>query len=263
MAGVTGADRELDPSHGRGGLLRAAPTMWGVERRRILIIDDERELRTMLSSYLQAEGFETLEAANGQQGLESAKKTEPDLVILDVGLPGIDGFEVLRRLRQRSDVPVIMLTARAEEMDRVVGLTVGADDYVTKPFSPREISARITAILRRSSIAMRSGEEEEQVLRFEGLIIDSAKREVVVDGQPVEMSTLEFDLLAALAASPGRVFSREQLMEKVWGWDYFGVDRVVDVHVVNIRKALGDNAAHPRFVGTVRGVGYKFVGTPL
>jgi DNA-binding response OmpR family regulator len=237
--------------------------MWGVERRRILIIDDERELRTMLSSYLQAEGFETLEAANGQQGLESAKKTEPDLVILDVGLPGIDGFEVLRRLRQRSDVPVIMLTARAEEMDRVVGLTVGADDYVTKPFSPREISARITAILRRSSIAMRSGEEEEQVLRFEGLIIDSAKREVVVDGQPVEMSTLEFDLLAALAASPGRVFSREQLMEKVWGWDYFGVDRVVDVHVVNIRKALGDNAAHPRFVGTVRGVGYKFVGTPL
>lgn len=243
--------------------MRAAPTMWGMERRRVLIIDDERELRTMLSSYLQAEGFETLEAPDGLLGLESAAKTEPDLIILDVGLPGIDGFEVLRRLRQRSDVPVIMLTARAEEMDRVVGLTVGADDYVTKPFSPREVSARITAILRRSSIAMRSGEEEEQVLRFEGLIIDSAKREVVVDGQPVEMSTLEFDLLAALAASPGRVFSREQLMEKVWGWDYFGVDRVVDVHVVNIRKALGDDAAHPRFVGTVRGVGYKFVGTPL
>ncbi|MDF1596339.1 MAG: response regulator transcription factor [Acidimicrobiia bacterium] len=234
-----------------------------MERRRVLIIDDERELRTMLSSYLQAEGFETLEAADGQQGLESATKTEPDLIVLDVGLPGIDGFEVLRRLRQRSDVPVIMLTARAEEMDRVVGLTVGADDYVTKPFSPREVSARITAILRRSSMAMRSLDDAEPVLRFEGLTIDPARREVVRDGIPVEISTLEFDLLAALATSPGRVFSREQLMEKVWGWDYFGVDRVVDVHVVNIRKALGDDPAHPRFVGTVRGVGYKFVGDRL
>ncbi|MGZ5384416.1 MAG: response regulator transcription factor [Acidimicrobiia bacterium] len=229
-----------------------------MERRLVLIIDDERELRTMLSSYLKKEGFETLEAADGPQGLESAAKGEPDLIILDVGLPGIDGFEVLRRLRQRSDVPVIMLTARSEEMDRVVGLTVGADDYVTKPFSPREVSARITAILRRSSMATRSGEDEEQALRFEGLIIDSAKREVVCDGKPVEVSTLEFDLLVALASSPGRVFSRQQLMEKVWGWDYFGVDRVVDVHMVNIRKALGDDPAHPRFIGTVRGVGYKF-----
>jgi DNA-binding response OmpR family regulator len=159
-------------------------------------------------------------------------------------------------------VPVIMLTARSEEMDRVVGLTVGADDYVTKPFSPREVSARITAILRRSSMATRSG-EEEQALRFEGLIIDPAKREVVCNGQPVEVSTLEFDLLVALASSPGRVFSRQQLMEKVWGWDYFGVDRVVDVHMVNIRKALGDDPAHPRFIGTVRGVGYKFIGDRL
>jgi DNA-binding response OmpR family regulator len=237
--------------------------MWDMARRLVLIIDDERELRTMLSSYLKKEGFETLEAADGPQGLESATKAEPDLIILDVGLPGIDGFEVLRRLRQRSDVPVIMLTARSEEMDRVVGLTVGADDYVTKPFSPREVSARITAILRRSSMATRSGEDEEQALRFEGLIIDSAKREVVCDGQPVEVSTLEFDLLVALASSPGRVFSRQQLMEKVWGWDYFGVDRVVDVHMVNIRKALGDDPAHPRFIGTVRGVGYKFIGQML
>jgi DNA-binding response OmpR family regulator len=237
--------------------------MWDMARRLVLIIDDERELRTMLSSYLKKEGFETLEAADGPQGLESATKAEPDLIILDVGLPGIDGFEVLRRLRQRSDVPVIMLTARSEEMDRVVGLTVGADDYVTKPFSPREVSARITAILRRSSMATRSGEDEEQALRFEGLIIDSAKREVVCDGQPVEVSTLEFDLLVALASSPGRVFSRQQLMEKVWGWDYFGVDRVVDVHMVNIRKALGDDPAHPRFIGTVRGVGYKFIGEVL
>lgn len=225
----------------------------------MLIIDDERELRTMLSSYLEAEGFEVLEAADGRQGLEVMAKTGPDLVILDVGLPGIDGFEVLSTLRKGSDVPVIMLTARAEEVDRVVGLTVGADDYVTKPFSPRELSARIAAILRRSTMVMRSS-EDEQVLRFENLTIDQARREVTRDGQTVEMSTLEFDLLAALAVSPGRVFSRQQLMEKVWGWDYFGVDRVVDVHVANIRKALGDDPAHPRFIGTVRGVGYKFVG---
>ncbi len=233
--------------------------MMRMDRRRVLIIDDERELRTMLSSYLRAEGFEILEAVDGDQGLESVTKAEPDVVILDVGLPGIDGFEVLRRLRQRSDVPVIMLTARTEEVDRVVGLTVGADDYVTKPFSPRELSARITAVLRRSAMAMRSLDDDE-VLRFDGLTIDPARREVVCDGLSVEMTTLEFDLLVALAGSPGRVFSREQLMEKVWGWDYFGVDRVVDVHVVSIRKALGDDPAQPRFIGTVRGVGYKFVG---
>jgi DNA-binding response OmpR family regulator len=237
--------------------------MEAMERRKVLIIDDERELRTMLSGYLEAEGFETFQAADGDQGLASIAKAEPDLVILDVGLPGFDGFEVLRRLRQRSDVPVILLTARAEEVDRVVGLTVGADDYVTKPFSPRELSARITAILRRSAVAMRPSDGDEQVLRFDGLTIDPAKRELVCDGKPVEISTLEFDLLAALAASPGRVFTREQLMESVWGWDYFGVDRVVDVHVVSIRKALGDDPAHPRFIGTVRGVGYKFVGTRL
>ena len=234
-----------------------------MERRRILIIDDERELRTMLSAYLEAEGFETFEATDGAQGLESMTEAEPDLVILDVGLPGIDGFEVLRQLRQRSDVPVIMLTARAEEVDRVVGLTVGADDYVTKPFSPLELSARITAILRRSTLATRNSESDDEVLRFDGLTIDPAKRELVCDGQSVDISTLEFDLLAALAASPGQVFTREQLMETVWGWDYFGVDRVVDVHVVSIRRALGDDPAHPRFVGTVRGVGYKFVGTRL
>lgn len=234
-----------------------------MERRRVLIIDDERELRTMLRSYLEAEGFQTSEAGDGEQGLDSIAKAEPDVVILDVGLPTLDGFEVLRRLRQRSDVPVIMLTARAEEVDRVVGLTVGADDYVIKPFSPRELSARITAILRRSTMALRPLEEEEQVLRFEGLTIDPVKREVECGGHPVEVSTLEFDLLVALAAAPGRVFTRQQLMEKVWGWDYFGVDRVVDVHVVNIRKALGDDPAHPRFIGTVRGVGYKFVGARL
>ncbi len=224
----------------------------------MLIVDDERDLRTMLASYLAAEGFEVSEAPDGQAALELYAKAKPDLIVLDVGLPGIDGFEVLRLLRKQSEVPVIMLTARAEEVDRVVGLTIGADDYVTKPFSPRELSARIVAVLRRAAMVP---ERDGEVLRFEGLTIDPARREVIRDGQLVELSTLEFDLLTAMAASPGRVYTRGQLMEKVWGWDYFGVDRVVDVHVANIRKALGDDAANPRFIGTVRGVGYKFLGT--
>ncbi len=227
--------------------------------RRVLIVDDERDLRAMLSSYLTADGFEVLEAGDGERGLESALTETPDLVVLDVGLPGIDGFEVLRRLRQSSEVPVIMLTARTEEVDRVVGLTVGADDYVTKPFSPRELVARIGAVLRR--VAAPAARNAGDVLTFEGLVIDGETREVRCDGRPVELSALEFDLLAALARSPRRVFTRTQLMEEVWGWDYVGVDRVVDVHISNLRKALDDETQNPRFIATVRGVGYKFIGT--
>ena len=225
--------------------------------RRILIADDEPDLRRMLTAYLKAEGFEPSVAADGPQALERMRTEAPDLVVLDVGMPGIDGFEVLQRIRADSDVPVIMLTARSEEVDRVVGLTVGADDYVTKPFSPRELAARIKAVLRRGR---RPGEEE--VLRFQGLSIDIARREVLRDGEPVSLTTLEFDLLAALASGPGRVFTRDQLLQRVWGFDYFGVDRVVDVHVANIRKALGDDAADPAIIGTVRGVGYRFLLSP-
>ena len=225
--------------------------------RRILIADDEPDLRRMLTAYLKAEGFEPSVAADGPQALERVRAEAPDLVVLDVGMPGIDGFEVLQRIRADSDVPVIMLTARSEEVDRVVGLTVGADDYVTKPFSPRELAARIKAVLRRGR---RPGEEE--VLRFPGLSIDIARREVLRDGEPASLTTLEFDLLAALASGPGRVFTRDQLLQRVWGFDYFGVDRVVDVHVANIRKALGDDAADPAIIGTVRGVGYRFLLSP-
>jgi DNA-binding response OmpR family regulator len=150
-----------------------------------------------------------------------------------------------------------MLTARSEETDRVVGLRVGADDYVVKPFSPRELIARIGAVLRRTQRG--DAGSGDQALNYEGLMIDVAGREVQVDGSAVELSALEFDLLAALASAPGRVFAREQLLQRVWGWDYFGVDRVVDVHVANLRKALGDDATAPRFVGTVRGIGYKFL----
>ena len=179
-------------------------------------------------------------AADGKQALERARADRPDLIVLDVGMPGIDGFEVLRRVRADSDVPVIMLTARSEEVDRVVGLTVGADDYVTKPFSPRELAARIKAVLRRGRRP-----SDDEVLRFPGISIDLGRREVLRDGQPVSLSTLEFDLLAALASAPRRVFTRDQLLQRVWGFDYFGVDRVVDVHIANIRKALGDDAADP------------------
>jgi DNA-binding response OmpR family regulator len=203
---------------------------------------------------LQAEGFETTVAIDGLQAVARARAESPDLIVLDVGMPGLDGFEVLRRIRAESDVPVIMLTARTEEVDRVVGLTVGADDYVTKPFSPRELSARIKAVLRRGRRP-----SEEEVLRFPGISIDLGRREVLRDGDPVSLSTLEFDLLAALASAPRRVFTRDQLLQRVWGFDYFGPDRVVDVHIANLRKALGDDANDPAIIGTVRGVGYRFL----
>lgn len=234
-------------------------TIAGMDTRRILVVDDEPELRKMLRGYLQAEGFEVAEASDGDQALTRLSSSPPDLIVLDVGLPGLDGFEVLRLIRSESDVPVIMLTARAEEIDRVVGLTVGADDYVTKPFSPRELVARINAVLRRSRLDRSSSDER---LEFEGLRIDLARREILQDGKSVKLSALEFDLLAALASAPGRVFTRAQLLERVWGWDYFGEDRVIDVHIGNLRKALDDDASNPTIIGTVRGVGYKFLGKP-
>ncbi|MBM3695535.1 MAG: response regulator transcription factor [Actinobacteria bacterium] len=226
--------------------------------RRILIVDDEPDLRAMLTAYLRAEGFETSVAADGGQALERVRVERPDLIVLDVGMPGIDGLEVLRRVRGESDVPVILLTARSEEVDRVIGLTVGADDYVTKPFSPRELAARIKAVLRRG---WRSGEED--VLRFNELTVDLARREVRRGPEAISLSTLQFDLLAALASAPRRVFTRDQLLQRVWGFDYFGVERVVDVHIASIRRALGDDAADPAIIGTVRGVGYRFIADPL
>ena len=227
--------------------------------RTILIADDETELREMLRAYLTAEGFTVLEAANGPDTIEIAQKESPDLVVLDVGMPGLDGFEVLQRIRSRSDVPVIMLTARSEETDRVIGLTAGADDYVTKPFSPRELSARIKAVLRRG----RREDPDEAPIEYPGLTIDVLSREITRGDRVVELTTLEFDLLVALASAPGRVFTRDQLLQNVWGWDHFGVDRVVDVHIGSIRKALGDDANDPTYIGTVRGVGYRFVARPL
>jgi DNA-binding response OmpR family regulator len=190
-----------------------------------------------------------------RRGFALVQRFGPDIVILDVMLPGIDGVEVLRRLRTTSGAYVIMLTARAEETDKLVGLAVGADDYVTKPFSPRELLARAKAMMRRS----RAEHNEADTLRADRIRIDRGRREVTRDGEMVELTTLEFDLLEMLAASPGRVFSRRQLLERIWGYEFFGDERVVDVHIGHLRRTLGDDASSPRIIGTVRGVGYKLI----
>lgn len=227
--------------------------------RRVLVVDDEAHIRTVLRGYLEADGFDVAEAADGEDALAALRDEPPDLVLLDVMLPGIDGLEVLRRLRTFSDAYVILVTARAEEVDKLVGLGVGADDYVTKPFSPREVTARVKAVLRRDRGVRTDGDAP---LRFEGLTINGVGREVEAYGAPVTLSSLEFDLLAALAAAPGRVFSRAQLLERVWGYDFYGDERVVDVHIRSLRAKLGDPAGDPHLIATVRGAGYKFVGNP-
>ena len=234
--------------------------MSAVRARRVLVVDDEEKIREIVRRYLEAEGFEVTEAADGESALTLARELLPDLVLLDVMMPGTDGIEVLRRLRTESDVHVILLTARTEEVDKLVGLSVGADDYVTKPFSPRELVARVKTVLRRGRSGSAGDRADE--LQFSGLRIDLARREVERAGRPVALTALEFDLLVALARAPGRVFTRRQLLEQVWGWDFYGDERVVDVHVRSIRRALGDRVDAPELIGTVRGVGYKFVGAP-
>ncbi len=223
---------------------------------RVLVVDDEPKIRALLRGYLDSEGFAVREAGTGEEALAAAEAWAPDVVVLDVRLPGIDGFEVLAELRRTSDAYVMMLTARAEELDTLLGLNLGADDYVTKPFSPREVTARVKTLLRRS----RRSDDLGDVVEVGELRIDRGRRTVDYRGGPVELSALELDLLAALASSPGRVFTRRQLLEKVWGWDFFGDERVVDVHIRNLRRALGDDASEPAVIATVRGVGYKLVG---
>ncbi|MEL6981614.1 MAG: response regulator transcription factor [Actinomycetota bacterium] len=225
---------------------------------RILVVDDEREIRHLVASYLIDDGFEVEELDNGRAAIERLERQPPpDLMILDVRMPGLDGIETLREIRRLSDVHVIMLTAAAEETDRLIGLSVGADDYVTKPFSPREVVARVKAVLRRTRTAAAPALVEPLV--YAGISIDVDRHMVSVDGETVDLSALQFALLRALAESPGRVFARHQLIERVWGRDFYGEERIVDVHVGNLRKALGDSAAEPRFIETVRGVGYRFV----
>ncbi len=223
----------------------------------VLVVDDEKNLAELVRDYLEREGYRVLIAEDGPTALEMARTFDPDLVVLDVMLPEIDGIEVCRRLRAFSDAYVLMLTARAEEIDRIVGLSVGADDYVAKPFSPRELVARVKAMLRRPRRAVAAATDEEPVRLFAGLAIDTSRHEVTKRGETLRLTAREFDLLAALASHPGRVFTRAQILERVWGDAYYD-DHVVDVHVGNLRKKIEDDPAQPVYVETVRGVGYRF-----
>ena len=226
---------------------------------KVLVVDDESKIRDVLRRYLIADGFEVAEAASGEEALQRVEALHPDAVVLDVRMPGKDGFEVLAELRRSSNTYVLMLTARAEEVDKLLGLSLGADDYVTKPFSPREVSARVKAMLRRSRTPDTASGD---VLELGSLRIDKGRRTVTRSGVQVDLTVIEFDLFSTLASAPGRVFTRRQLLERVWGWDFFGDERVVDVHIRNLRQALGDDAQSPTVIATVRGVGYKLVEHP-
>jgi DNA-binding response OmpR family regulator len=228
---------------------------------RALVVDDEVPLTRVLASYLEREHFQVTVAHTGVDALTLARETHPDLVVLDLALPGLDGLEVCRVLRTFSDAYVVMLTARDAELDTIVGLSVGADDYVTKPFSPRELMARIRAMLRRprGAAAPRSPavSTQTQLRVFGNLSIDVERREVLVDGEPVTLTRTEFDVLAELSSRPGVVFSRRQLLESVWSDTWTGDEHLVDVHVGNLRRKLGDSPGDARHVITVRGVGYR------
>jgi two-component system alkaline phosphatase synthesis response regulator PhoP len=223
---------------------------------RVLVVDDEANLVELVQGYLSREGYRVLTAGDGYTALDLARDERPDLIVLDLMLPGLDGLEVCRRLRQFSDAYVLMLTARAEEVDKVVGLSVGADDYLTKPFSPRELVARVKAMLRRPRSTASAEPEAPPPQHLGDLVIDRAGHEVLKRGVPLALTAREHALLATLAAHPGRVFTRAQLLERVWGSDFYD-DHVVEVHVGNLRRKLEDDPARPRWVQTVRGVGYR------
>jgi DNA-binding response OmpR family regulator len=222
-------------------------------RRRALVVDDEPPLVRLVTAYLEREGFDVASAGDGETALALAHSFGPDVVVLDLMLPGMDGVEVCRRLRSFSDAYIVMLTARAEEGDKIVGLSTGADDYVTKPFSPGELMARVRAMLRRPRASSPGAESRV----FGELEIAPQAREVRVAGVPVGLTPREFDLLDALSTRPNAAFSRAQLLEHVWGPSWYGDEHVVDVHIANLRRKLGDDPTDPRYVKTVRGVGYR------
>lgn len=226
----------------------------------ILVIDDEDSILNVVEAYLKSDGNTVHLARDGVQGLAAFRRYQPELIILDIMLPEMDGLEVLRQIRRESDVYVMMLTAKSEEFDRVMGLTVGADDYLTKPFSPRELAARVKAILRRGR---NTTQNEQQILTFKHLKIDMQRHEVQRDGESVELTALEFKLLSTLATYARMVLTRQQLLERVWGYDFYGEDRVVDVHIGHVRQKLEADPSDPQFIVTVRGVGYKFADEPI
>jgi DNA-binding response OmpR family regulator len=222
------------------------------ERAQALVIEDSPEITLLVRSLLEKEGYAVVATPRGRQGLDYARAERPELVILDLSLPDTDGVEVCRELRSFSDAYIVMVTARDDEVDKIVGLTVGADDYVTKPFSPRELAARVRAMRRRPRVP-----SQRDTRDFGRLVIDPSAREVLVDGGEVELTRIEFDILELLSGSPRRTFTREQLLSHVWG-DWFGDDHVIEVHVGKLRKKLGESASRPRHIRTLRGVGYRF-----
>jgi two-component system, OmpR family, alkaline phosphatase synthesis response regulator PhoP len=224
--------------------------------RKVLVVDDNPKIVDVLSAYLREDGFEVVTASDGLEALAIAGAEHPDLALLDVMLPGLDGIELTRRMQREYNMPVILVTARTEEIDRLIGLEVGADDYVTKPFSPREVVARVKAVLRRSERVSEEGAHHEE-LRVGDLVVDQDGRTVSVAGVPVVLTRTEFEYLATMAAHPGRVYTRMQLMEAAQGAAYEGYERTVDAHMKNLRRKLGDDSKDPRHVQTVIGVGYK------
>jgi two-component system response regulator ResD len=225
---------------------------------KVLIVDDEPNIREVVGLYLRRDGHTVVSATDGEEALKAFRESEPDLVILDLMLPKMSGLEVCRRMRADRRVPLIMLTARGEEEERIVGLSLGADDYVVKPFSPRELAARVAAVLRR--VEESSGDVDQKVLSFDGLRIDPNTRETLVRGEPAMLTAREFDLLHHLASSPGRVYTRDQLMELVWGYTFSADTSTVTVHVRRLREKVEPDPARPRYLQTLWGVGYKFGG---
>lgn len=227
--------------------------------RPILIVEDDKKTATLVAMYLERERFPTISAHSGEQALALARRHNPIFVILDLMLPSIDGWEVCRELRRFSDVPILILTAREEEMDRVLGLSLGADDYVVKPFSPRELVARVKAILRR---ARREAAQGKSLVSHGALVCDFAKRKVTLKGRPVTLTLSEYKLLQVLMGAPGRVFPREELLNQLYPDGKAVIDRIIDVHIGNLRRKIEDDPAQPRYILTVRGLGYQFAEHP-
>jgi DNA-binding response OmpR family regulator len=238
----------------RAGLPSDAPSASIREMQRVLVVDDEDIVREVVCRYLERDGFETVEAADGETALQRIAEREPSLVVLDVMLPGVDGLEVCRRVRAHSRVPIILLTARGEETDRIVGLELGADDYVTKPFSPRELAVRVRAVLRRVA-----PDGPSDRIELGDLVIDPATRDVILDGRQLRLTAKEFDLLHFLAQNPRQVFSREHLMDRVWGYQAAFDTGTVTVHIRRLREKIENDPSAPTRIETVWGVGYRFV----
>lgn len=225
--------------------------------RRILVVDDNPKIVDVLKAYLEQEGFEVDVARDGDAAIAAVEKSLPDLALLDVMLPGVDGIDLTRRFQREHDLPVILVTARIDEVDRLIGLEVGADDYIAKPFSPREVVARVKAVLRRTSRAADAAASEEEAIVVGGLTVEPSTRLVILGAERVELTRTEFDILFTLASHPGRVYTRMQLMEAAQGDAFEGYERTIDAHVKNIRRKIGDDPRNPKYVQTVLGVGYK------